>query len=81
MAFEDLDRVKFTDERSALARVLAVKPLNPQGRAAAQAEAAALVHVARKKNARRQGVAESFLKEFSLSTREGLASEVSSGMS
>ncbi len=67
-----LDRSKFVDERTALAEALATKPLSQQDREAVRAEAEALVRAARK-NANRQGVVESFLQEFSLSTREGLA--------
>ena len=72
MAFHHLDRVKFADERAALAAMLSTMPLNPQDRAAVRAEAEALVRAARA-TTRRQGVVESFLQEFSLSTREGLA--------
>ncbi|WP_293900429.1 bifunctional proline dehydrogenase/L-glutamate gamma-semialdehyde dehydrogenase PutA [Phenylobacterium sp.] len=72
MAFEHLDRSKFADERTALAAALATRPLSLQDREAVQAEAEALVRAARK-SATRQGVVESFLAEFSLSTREGLA--------
>jgi len=67
-----LDRSKFVDERTALAAALASKPLSQQDREAVRTEAEALVRAARK-NANRQGVVESFLQEFSLSTREGLA--------
>jgi RHH-type proline utilization regulon transcriptional repressor/proline dehydrogenase/delta 1-pyrroline-5-carboxylate dehydrogenase len=72
MAFEHLDRSKFADERTALAEALAARPLSQQDREAVRAEAEALVRAARK-TATRQGVVESFLQEFSLSTREGLA--------
>ncbi|HEX7943265.1 MAG TPA: bifunctional proline dehydrogenase/L-glutamate gamma-semialdehyde dehydrogenase, partial [Phenylobacterium sp.] len=72
MAFEHLDRSKFADERTALAEALAARPLSQQDREAVRTEAEALVRAARK-NANRQGVVESFLQEFSLSTREGLA--------
>ncbi|WP_293677572.1 bifunctional proline dehydrogenase/L-glutamate gamma-semialdehyde dehydrogenase PutA [uncultured Phenylobacterium sp.] len=72
MVFEHLDRSKFADERQALAAALAAKPLSQQDREAVRTEAEALVRAARA-NARRQGVVESFLQEFSLSTREGLA--------
>ncbi len=72
MAFHHLDRDKFADERAVLAAMLSNRPLNPQDRAAVQAEAEALVRAARA-TTRRQGVVESFLQEFSLSTREGLA--------
>ena len=72
MAFDHLDDGKFTDERTALAAALAARPLSQQDREAVQTEAEALVRAARKA-ANRQGVVESFLQEFSLSTREGLA--------
>lgn len=72
MAFDHLDDGKFTDERTALAAALTTKPLSQQDRDAVQTEAEALVRAARKA-ANRQGVVESFLQEFSLSTREGLA--------
>jgi RHH-type proline utilization regulon transcriptional repressor/proline dehydrogenase/delta 1-pyrroline-5-carboxylate dehydrogenase len=72
MAFDHLDDGKFADERTALAAALAARPLSPQDRDAVRVEAEALVRAARK-NANRQGVVESFLQEFSLSTREGLA--------
>ena len=72
MLFDDLDRAKFTDERTAVAGALAARPLSDQDREAVRLEAEALVRAARK-SARKQGVVESFLQEFSLSTREGLA--------
>ena len=72
MTFEHLDRDKFIDERRAAAAALASRPLGPEDRAAVMEEAAALVRAARR-SARTQGVVESFLQEFSLSTREGLA--------
>jgi RHH-type proline utilization regulon transcriptional repressor/proline dehydrogenase/delta 1-pyrroline-5-carboxylate dehydrogenase len=70
--FDQLDQAKFTDERTAVATALAARPLGPEDRAAALEEAMALVRAARR-GARKQGVVESFLQEFSLSTREGLA--------
>ena len=72
MSFDDLDRVKFIDERTAVAAALAARPLGPDDRVAVREEAEALVREARRA-ARRQGVVQSFLQEFSLSTREGLA--------
>ena len=72
MTFDHLDALKFADERSVLAAHLAARPLSPEDREAVRQEAEALVRAARK-SARRQGVVESFLQEFSLSTREGLA--------
>src|SRR4051812_12618628 len=72
MLFDHLDQAKFTDERTAVAAALAARPLTEQDREAVRAETEALVRAARK-TANRQGVVESFLQEFSLSTREGLA--------
>ncbi|HEY2357213.1 MAG TPA: bifunctional proline dehydrogenase/L-glutamate gamma-semialdehyde dehydrogenase, partial [Phenylobacterium sp.] len=72
MPFDDLDTTKFSDERQAVAAALAARPLGAEDREAVKQEAMALVRAARR-SARRQGVVESFLQEFSLSTREGLA--------
>ncbi|THD60446.1 bifunctional proline dehydrogenase/L-glutamate gamma-semialdehyde dehydrogenase PutA [Phenylobacterium sp.] len=72
MPFDQLDSAKFTDERQAATAALAAKPLGPEDREAVIQEATALVRAARR-SARKQGVVESFLQEFSLSTREGLA--------
>ncbi len=52
--------------------LLAAEPLTPDGRAAVLNDAIGLVESARKSQ-KRQGVVESFLQEFSLGTREGLA--------
>jgi RHH-type proline utilization regulon transcriptional repressor/proline dehydrogenase/delta 1-pyrroline-5-carboxylate dehydrogenase len=72
MPFDRLDEAKFTDERQAVAAALAARPLSAEDRRSVMDEATALVRAARR-GARRQGVVESFLQEFSLSTREGLA--------
>ncbi len=72
MTFDHLDSGKFADERATLGALQAARPLSPQDRKAVQLEAEALVRAART-TTRRQGVVESFLQEFSLSTREGLA--------
>jgi RHH-type proline utilization regulon transcriptional repressor/proline dehydrogenase/delta 1-pyrroline-5-carboxylate dehydrogenase len=72
MSLDDLDAAKFADEREAIARNLAAFPLGPDERSAIKSEAGSLVLAARR-NVRGQGVVESFLQEFSLSTREGLA--------
>ncbi|WP_397402226.1 bifunctional proline dehydrogenase/L-glutamate gamma-semialdehyde dehydrogenase PutA [Phenylobacterium sp.] len=72
MTFNHLDNGKFADERTSVAALLAAAPLSRQDRAAVQLEAEALVRAARGAT-NRQGVVESFLQEFSLSTREGLA--------
>jgi len=70
-ALDDLS-AKYRDETQAVTALLAAKPLSSDQRAAVRAEAEELVRAARK-SARRQGVVESFLQEFSLGTREGLA--------
>ncbi|MDB5431511.1 MAG: integrase [Caulobacter sp.] len=70
--WDTLDAGKYRDETEALAALLAAKPLTAEERAAIRAEAEALVRTARR-SARKQGVVESFLQEFSLSTKEGLA--------
>jgi RHH-type proline utilization regulon transcriptional repressor/proline dehydrogenase/delta 1-pyrroline-5-carboxylate dehydrogenase len=70
--FDDLDGAKFIDERAAVGALVCARSLSPYDRQAVHAEAASLVRAARK-DAPRQGVVESFLQEFSLSTREGLA--------
>ena len=70
--WDSLDAWKYRDEAEAVADLLARRPLSGDDRAAVRAEAEALVRGARRK-ARRQGVVEGFLQEFSLGTREGLA--------
>jgi RHH-type proline utilization regulon transcriptional repressor/proline dehydrogenase/delta 1-pyrroline-5-carboxylate dehydrogenase len=70
--WDRLDEGKFRDEAEAVAALLAAEPLSKKDRKAVVAEAEALVTAARKETAR-QGVVESFLQEFSLGTREGLA--------
>ncbi|WP_304164341.1 bifunctional proline dehydrogenase/L-glutamate gamma-semialdehyde dehydrogenase PutA [Phenylobacterium aquaticum] len=71
-ALTALDAEKFVDERTATTALLAGQPLAPDEREEVGHEAETLVRLARR-GARRQGVVESFLQEFSLSTREGLA--------
>ena len=70
--WDALDAHKYRDEGEAVAALLAARPLDASARAAVAADAAGLVRAARG-HARRQGVVESFLQEFSLGTREGLA--------
>ncbi|MBX3479722.1 MAG: bifunctional proline dehydrogenase/L-glutamate gamma-semialdehyde dehydrogenase PutA [Caulobacter sp.] len=70
--WDSLDAFKFQDETETVRALLAAEPLSLEDRAAVRAEAEALVRGARR-SARRQGVVENFLQEFSLSTREGLA--------
>ena len=70
--WDSLDDGKYRDEAAVIADLLAKKPLSGEDRAAVRAEAEALVRGARR-SVRKQGVVESFLQEFSLGTREGLA--------
>ena len=70
--WDSLDHGKFADEAAMVASLLAAAPLKGEERSAVVTEAEALV-VAARKSTRRQGVVESFLQEFSLGTREGLA--------
>ena len=70
--WDDLDACKYRDEREAVSALLAACPLDDTARALVEAEAETLVRAARRSN-RRQGVVESFLQEFSLGTKEGLA--------
>lgn len=70
-ALDDLS-AKYRDETEAVTALLAAKPLTEPQRGAIKRQAEDLVRAARK-SARRQGVVESFLQEFSLGTREGLA--------
>ena len=70
--WDGLDAGKHRDEAAAVRDLLARVPFTPEQRAQVVAEAAALVRAARA-GAGRQGVVESFLQEFSLGTREGLA--------
>jgi RHH-type proline utilization regulon transcriptional repressor/proline dehydrogenase/delta 1-pyrroline-5-carboxylate dehydrogenase len=67
-----LDTGKYQDETEAVAGLLAAAPLSGPQRITVLREATALVAGARV-TARRQGLVESFLQEFSLSTPEGLA--------
>ncbi len=70
--WDSLDSGKYRDEAAVIADLLAAKALTSEDRAAVRAEAEALVRGARR-SVRKQGVVESFLQEFSLGTREGLA--------
>ena len=71
-AWDALDDAKSVDEAQAARALLHAAPMSAAERAAVTADAADLVRAARR-SARRQGVVESFLQEFSLGTREGLA--------
>lgn len=70
--WDDLDRNKFRDERAVVAELLANPGLTQAERADVLADAIGLVDQARASQ-KKQGVVESFLQEFSLGTREGLA--------
>ena len=67
-----IDDSKYADEDPTIQALLAACPLDAAQRAEVQGEAIALVQGARG-SARRHGVVESFLQEYSLGTREGLA--------
>lgn len=70
--WDALDALKYQDEDTAVAALLADLPFDPAARASVNAEARALVERARALK-RRKGVMESFLEEFGLSNAEGLA--------
>jgi RHH-type proline utilization regulon transcriptional repressor/proline dehydrogenase/delta 1-pyrroline-5-carboxylate dehydrogenase len=70
--WDALDQGKFADEADTVSGLLAVLPLDAAGRAEAVRVAVELVERARTSQ-KKQGVVESFLQEFSLGTREGLA--------
>ena len=71
-AWDELDADRYRDEPAAIRDLLGAVPLDPAARAAVRQEAVSLVLETRKAG-RRQGVIESYLQEFSLSTPEGLA--------
>jgi len=70
--WDALDHGKFANEGEAVRGLLARNPLNPAEREAVVAQAVELVELARKIQ-KTEGVVESFLQQFSLGTREGLA--------
>ncbi|MET0251219.1 MAG: bifunctional proline dehydrogenase/L-glutamate gamma-semialdehyde dehydrogenase PutA [Novosphingobium sp.] len=70
--WDALDALKYANEAATVDDLLRDPPLDAPTRIAVAAEAADLVRLARR-SARRPGMIESFLKEFSLDTREGLA--------
>ena len=70
--WDTLDHAKFADEPSTVRALLTASPLDAAARRAVVDEAVRLVEHARKSQ-KKQGVVESFLQEFSLGTREGLA--------
>lgn len=63
---------KYQDEAGALRELLACAPLSQAEGRWVRDDAVRLVEAARS-SAKKQGVVESFLQEFSLGTREGLA--------
>ncbi|HVN00044.1 MAG TPA: proline dehydrogenase family protein, partial [Caulobacteraceae bacterium] len=69
--WDAIDAGKYEDEADVVARLIAGEPLGPD--ADGVREAAIELVVEARKLARRQGVVESFLQEFGLSTPEGLA--------
>jgi len=71
-AWDAIDAAKYAPENAVVRDLLAANPLTPAARAAIGGEAVALVQAARA-SVKKQGVVESFLQEFSLGTREGLA--------
>src|ERR1700679_426650 len=70
--WDRLDAGKYRDEREAVADLLKSAPLPSRMREAALIKGRALVSGARRA-CRREGLVESFLQQFSLSTPEGLA--------
>ncbi|GLS02338.1 bifunctional protein PutA [Brevundimonas denitrificans] len=70
--WDGLDHGKFADETAVVRGLLNRMPLDGSERAAVLGEAVGLVERARA-SVKKQGVVESFLQEFSLGTREGLA--------
>jgi RHH-type transcriptional regulator, proline utilization regulon repressor / proline dehydrogenase / delta 1-pyrroline-5-carboxylate dehydrogenase len=71
--WDHLDDHKYAPEAEVLARLLDPPPFDTAEQAAAHDAALTLATAARKQTGHRQGVVESFLQEFSLGTREGLA--------
>jgi len=67
-----IDADKYADEAVVIRALLDRQPLSKADRAAILGEATALVQAARSATTK-QGVVESFLQQFSLGTREGLA--------
>ena len=67
-----LDDVKYLDEDEALQRLLALPSLSAKQRTCVNDEAVALVEAARA-SGKGRGIAEIFLQQFSLGTKEGLA--------
>lgn len=70
--WDQIDRDKYRDETQAVTTLLAARPLTASQQIKVREEAIGLVRGARSA-ARRQGVVENFLQEFSLAAPEGLA--------
>ena len=70
--WDALDDLKYQDEAQAVHELLVAQPLSRVERASIVADAIRMVEDARAAT-KKQGVVESFLQEFSLGTREGLA--------
>ena len=73
MDWDRLDDHKYAPEAEVLAGLLDPPPLDSAEQAAVHDEALELAAAARRQAAHRRGVVESFLQEFSLGTKEGLA--------
>jgi RHH-type proline utilization regulon transcriptional repressor/proline dehydrogenase/delta 1-pyrroline-5-carboxylate dehydrogenase len=71
-AWDRLDALKFADEESVVAQLLAANPHSPAASQRVGAEAVALVERARA-SPRRGGAVEGFLQEFALGSQEGTA--------
>jgi RHH-type proline utilization regulon transcriptional repressor/proline dehydrogenase/delta 1-pyrroline-5-carboxylate dehydrogenase len=71
--WDRLDDHKYAPEAEVLAGLLDPPPLDAVEQAGVHDQALALAAAARRQAARRRGVVESFLQEFSLGTKEGLA--------
>jgi RHH-type proline utilization regulon transcriptional repressor/proline dehydrogenase/delta 1-pyrroline-5-carboxylate dehydrogenase len=72
MDWDRIDDGKYEPEAQVLRRLLEAPPLTVPQQAAVRSDAEGLVEAARRSQVK-QGVVESFLQEFSLGTREGLA--------
>jgi len=70
--WDRIDTLKYQDEAEACRALLARAPLSSEERRTVERTAAEMVRAARR-SAEKQGVVESFLQQFSLGTREGLA--------
>ncbi|MCP3733937.1 bifunctional proline dehydrogenase/L-glutamate gamma-semialdehyde dehydrogenase PutA [Sphingomonas sp. RP10(2022)] len=70
--WDRLDTAKYQDEAESVGALLRAVPLSDAEREAVSAQAVTLVQAART-STKKQGVVESFLQEYSLGTKEGLA--------